>query len=232
MEAIVLAGGFGTRLSHIVKDVPKPMADVAGRPFLEYILDDLIQQGITRIVLAVHYKKECIMSHFNDSYKGAEIIYSIENTPLLTGGAIKKACQFCSESSVWIINGDTFFQVDLKKMKAFAEEKQVPVSIAIKRMHHFSRYGRVEVSSTGIVNSFLEKTPCEDGYINGGIYYLQKDMLDEYPAKFSLENDCFPDIQPQNKIAAYYSDGYFIDIGVPEDYYRAQEYFKEVNNAT
>ena len=227
MEAIVLAGGFGTRLSTIVQDVPKPMAPVANRPFLEYILDELIDNGVTRVILAVHYKKECIMEHFGCRYRTAEILYSVEDVPLLTGGAVKRALRLCNESKVFIVNGDTYFHVPLARMVQAAAEMGKPVTIAIKQMRHFSRYGRVEFNNKGCITKFHEKEPCESGFINGGIYYLQRNILDNYPDKFSLESDCFPALLQTRDILAFISDGYFIDIGVPEDFYAAQSYFEE-----
>ena len=174
MEAIILAGGFGTRLAQVVKDVPKPMAPVAGKPFLQYVMDDLVEQGVERIVLAVCYKKEAIMDFFGDSYSGAEILYSVEKEPLLTGGAIKHALGFCREERVFIINGDTFFQVDLRALRKDAENRGKCTAIAVKELRGFSRYGRVEVDSAMSVTAFHEKEPCEQGYINGGIYDLSK----------------------------------------------------------
>ena len=227
MEAIVLAGGFGTRLSTVVQDVPKPMAPVAGRPFLEYILDDLITNGVTKIILAVHYKKESIVKHFGNCYRNTEILYSVENTPLFTGGAVKKALEICRDSHAFVINGDTYFDVSLAKMVVAAEKSGRPVTIAVKEMTHFSRYGRVSVDKTGAVTAFHEKQPCEVGLINGGIYYLDRKVLSPYPEKFSLEVDCFPNLLCNGGIGAFESQGYFIDIGVPEDFYAAQDYFRE-----
>lgn len=225
MEAIVLAGGFGTRLSHVIKDVPKPMAPVAGKPILEYILADLVEHGVTRIVLAVHYKKECIMNYFGDRFQGAEILYSVEETPLFTGGAIKKALGLCNDSHVWIINGDTYFEVSLRDMCPTGAEENKKAVIAVKEMQNFSRYGKVDVGEDHLVTAFHEKAPCDKGFINGGIYCLQRSALNGYPEKFSLENDCFPKLLETGNIYAFESDGYFIDIGIPEDYYKAQEYF-------
>lgn len=227
MEAIVLAGGFGTRLSTVVQDVPKPMAPVAGRPFLEYILDDLIDNGITRIILAVHYKKESIIEHFRNCYRNTEVLYSVEDTPLFTGGAVKKALALCRDGYAFVINGDTYFDVPLAEMAASAEKSGRTVTIAVKEMTHFSRYGRVAVDKTGAVIAFHEKQPCEVGLINGGIYYLDRDILTSYPEKFSLEVDCFPNLLRSGGIGAFESKGYFIDIGVPEDFYTAQDYFRE-----
>ena len=225
MEAIILAGGLGTRLAHVVKDVPKPMAPVAGRPFLEYILDDLAIQGAKHIVLAVCYKRESIISHFGDSYRGIPIDYSIEDIPLYTGGAVKKAASLCQSSRVWVFNGDSYLQVQMRQMASYAEKTDAAVTIAVKGMSNFSRYGRVEMDDNGFVTAFCEKAPCEQGFINGGIYYLKSQILVDYPDAFSLEDDCFPLILRNREITAYRTDGYFVDIGVPDDYKTAQDYF-------
>lgn len=225
MEAIILAGGFGTRLRHVVKDVPKPMAPVAGHPFLRYIVEEVIRQGVTRIIIAVHYKKEEIMSYFRDKYKGVPIIYSVEEEPLFTGGAVKKAMMNCTEEYVWIINGDTYFDVPMQHMMDEVKKKGMVAAIAVKEMEDFSRYGKVEIDGNGIVVKFHEKGFCKKGWINGGIYILRRESLNDYPKKFSLEENCFPILLKAKKLFAFPSDGYFVDIGIPEDYGRAQIHF-------
>ena len=227
MEAIVLAGGFGTRLAQVVKDVPKPMASVCGRPFLEYLLDWLTGQGVDRIVLAVGYKKECVMDWFGREYKGAAVAYSVEDTPLYTGGAAKKALGLCREERVFVANGDSWFPVDLGWMRRDAESSGAPVTIAVKGMKDFSRYGNVAIDSEGFITAFQEKRFCEDGFINGGVYDVARTVLDGYPAAFSIEKDCFPVLVSERKIRAFSDEASFIDIGIPEDYARAQELFKE-----
>lgn len=225
MEAIVLAGGFGTRLAQVVKDVPKPMAPVAGKPFLQYVADDLIGQGVDRMVFAVCYKKECIMDFFGDSYRGAEVLYSVEEEPLLTGGAIKQALELCREKRVFVINGDTFFEIDLHAMRHFSEQVDKKITIAVKEMQDFSRYGRVAVNDVMEVTAFHEKQFCERGYINGGIYDVKRTTLEQYPIKFSMESECFPELLKTQELASFASGGLFIDIGIPEDFERAQILF-------
>lgn len=222
MEAIILAGGFGTRLRTVVNGVPKPMAPIAGRPFLEVLLDDLSGNSVSRVVLAVGYKKEIIMSHFAHQYKSVAIDYSIEDTPLGTGGAIKKALALCHDDDVIIVNGDTFFDVDLKKMMATHKKSGVLITMAIREMTHFSRYGTIAVSD-GYVTRMIEKKPCEKGYINGGIYCVNRHLLDEAVREtFSFESDFLEKAVGSRKIRAFISDGYFIDIGVPADYAKAE----------
>lgn len=228
MEAIVLAGGFGTRLAHIVSDVPKPMAPVCGKPFLQYILDDLANQKVSRVILAVGYKAECIESFFGNAYRGMELVYSLEQQPLFTGGAIKKALSFCKDSEVFILNGDTFFEVPLLEMAAAHREKRALLTIATKQMVNFDRYGTVQTDAVGRILHFEEKQPCAQGSINGGVYLIQRAALESVPAEaFSFETE-FMEKQVEQKIfCAFPSDGYFIDIGIPQDYAKAQEDFKK-----
>lgn len=223
MEAIVLAGGFGTRLSTVVKDVPKPMAPVRSRPFLEYVLDAVIAEGVHRVILAVGYKRESITGHFGSSYHGVNILYSVEETPLYTGGAIKQALCLCREDRVFAINGDTFFPVKLKRMREASKNCKVPVVIAVKRMVNFSRYGNVSIDKNNVITAFNEKQFCRDGFINGGIYDLSRTTLDDCPTVFSIEKDYFPALVKGRKVCAFQDDGCFIDIGIPEDYELAQK---------
>jgi D-glycero-alpha-D-manno-heptose 1-phosphate guanylyltransferase len=214
MEAIILAGGVGTRLSHIVKDVPKPMADVNGKPFLEYITRFLIKKGVDRMILAVGYKYDSIVGYFGDGYEGVPIVYSIEDTPLGTGGAIKKASALCENENFFIINGDTYFGVDLMKM--------APMSIACKPMRNFDRYGNVAIGKNGKIIAFEEKRFVESGYISGGVYLCDKNLFDNMPSNvFSFEKDVLE--KQAGVFSAFVSDAYFIDIGIPEDYQRAKE---------
>lgn len=228
MEAIILAGGFGTRLAHIVSDVPKPMAPVAGKPFLEYILRQIADQGVTRAVLAVGYKAECIQSFFGHSFENRlELVYSREDQPLLTGGAIRKALDRCLAQDVYIINGDTFFDVDFAGMQRLHQTAGAVLTIAVRKMYDFTRYGTVETDTNGRILRFLEKRPCSEGWINGGVYLLRREALAEVrEVRFSFETDYMERFVAQKPFFAFPSEGYFIDIGVPEDYYRAQEDFK------
>ena len=221
MEAIILAGGFGTRLQHVVADVPKPMAPVAGRPFLEYVLDDLADKGASRVILAVGYRQEVIRGHFGGAYRGMALVYSSEDTPLFTGGAIRQALSLCREERAVIVNGDTFFDVNLPGMLRFAEETDAPLVIATRHMVNFERYG-VVLSENGRVTAFEEKRPREEGDINGGIYVVKRTLLDAMPQKFSFERDFMERFVSEMPMYVYPSGGYFIDIGVPEDYARAQ----------
>ena len=226
MEAIILAGGFGTRLRHIVSDVPKPMAPVAGRPFLEYILRDLAAKGVTRAVLAVGYMAECIEAYFGASFAGMELVYSPEDKPLFTGGAIKQALEKCNEENVLVVNGDTFFDVSPAALERVHTERGAALTVATKEMTDFDRYGTVRTDADGRITAFEEKKPCARGAINGGVYLLRRDALDGVKAeKFSFEQEFMERFVGEGRFFACPCDGYFIDIGIPEDYARAQEDF-------
>lgn len=223
-EAIVLAGGFGTRLAHVVPDVCKPMAPVAGRPFLRFIMDQLAAAGFDRVVVADGYRREQIEGFFGPEYRGTAIEYSPEVTPLLTGGAVKRALSRCESDWVFVLNGDTWLDVDFAAMEAAAAvaPENASAVIAVKRMRDFERYGTVDVDACGALTAFHEKRPCEEGLINAGVYLLRRDALDGMPDKFSLESDYFERVVGDGELLAVECAGGFIDIGVPEDYELAQ----------
>ena len=152
-EAIILAGGFGTRLAHVVSDVPKPMAPVASRPFLRFLLDMLAENGFSRVVVADGYKRECIEGYFGQNYRGLEILYSSEESPLQTGGAVKKALTLCNNDWVYVLNGDTYCEASFDRMEeaAFQKQRSLRVVLATKQMTDFDRYGTVVVDDEGAV---------------------------------------------------------------------------------
>lgn len=218
MEAIILAGGFGTRLKNIISELPKPMAPIRGIPFLSYILDQLERQGFTKIILAVGYLHEKISSYYGDNYKSIKIEYSIEDEPLGTGGCVKMAMKKTSDKHIFVINGDTYFDIDFSKITLPNN-----VLIACKKMEDTSRYGRVVINENTIVD-FSEKGTGGSGYINGGIYCFNRDVFDKFdlPTKFSMEKDLFEKYLVELNIQTYLSNDYFIDIGIPDDYEKAQ----------
>lgn len=223
-EAIVLAGGFGTRLAHVVPDVCKPMAPVVGRPFLRFILDQLDEARFDRAVVADGYRREQIEEFFGGVYRGLQVAYSPEGEPLFTGGAVKQALAKCENDWVFVLNGDTWLDVDFAAMEAVAAEAPdaVKAVIAVKRMRDFERYGTVDVDAEGRITAFHEKKPCADGLINAGVYLLRHGALDAMPKKFSLENDFFEKVVAEGALMSCECVGGFIDIGVPEDYELAQ----------
>lgn len=228
MEAIILAGGFGTRLQSVVKDVPKPMADINGKPFLEYLLRYLSSYNINSVILSVGYKQNIIKNYFNDKFNNITIKYSCEEEPLGTGGAIKQALKYINpqtKDGVLIINGDTFFQLDLFKLQL--ADKNFDILLSVKKMKDFDRYGTVKIEDTKIIG-FTEKKFQKEGYINCGVYIIKKDIFNSV----SLNNFSFETFLQNNvdlNITPFISNAsYFIDIGIPEDYKQSQIDFKEI----
>ena len=222
--AIILAGGLGTRLRSLVSDLPKCMAPVAGQPFLKYVMDELLKQGITHFILSVGYKRESIIDFLQNNYPDVNILFVIENEPLGTGGAIKLAAGLCKEKNVFVLNGDTMFKVDLKTLSDAHFQQQADCTLSLKPMQQFERYGVVELDEQNRITSFKEKQFYESGLINGGVYALNTVCFlnEQLPEKFSFENDYLEQFYKERKFFGCVSDTYFIDIGIPEDYERAQ----------
>ena len=226
-EAIILAGGFGTRLSHVVSNVPKPMAPVYGKPFLSYVIDRLVDAGIERVVLATGYKHEVIEAWFGDSYRSAQIIYSHEDTPLFTGGAILQAARLLQSNDFIVLNGDTLFDIDFSKLYDFHTAHKAHLSVALRQVEDTSRYGSVTCDDHRII-AFSEKAESQGaGDINGGIYAINRSWLlaQDLPVKFSFEKELMQPLAGQEGFYGLSFNTYFIDIGIPEDYYRAQREF-------
>jgi D-glycero-alpha-D-manno-heptose 1-phosphate guanylyltransferase len=224
MEAIVLAGGLGTRLRSRVADRPKPMAEVAGKPFLAWLLDYLGAQGVTAIVLSLGYRGEVIADYFGTHYRGLAIRYAVEETPLGTGGAIRLALGESRQDPVWVVNGDTMLCLDYRAMwAAHRSRSATPMTMALRRVADAGRYGAVSIAG-GLVTGFAAGGASGAGLINSGVYLLSPRLFDghDLPASFSLERDFLPRVAREGRIAGFVTDGWFIDIGVPEDYDRAQ----------
>lgn len=224
-EAIVLAGGFGTRLQSVVSEVPKPMAPVAGRPFLTYLLDRLGSQGYGHVVLATGYLHEKVEAFFGNNYKGIAIDYARELSPLGTGGAIVNALQHCGEECVTVVNGDTLFDIDHSRLIRFAEEHDTPLAIVLRQVEDAGRYGSVEIDADGRITAFREKNAeAGQGLINGGISRVSRSLFDGYKVgqQFSFEKELLQQRYHDGKYYAYADGAYFIDIGIPDDYRRAQ----------
>ena len=221
-EAIVLAGGQGSRLQSVIKDIPKPMAPVNGKPFLEYILYNLHKQKVTKTVLSVGYRYEVIADHFKDSYRGMSLVYSIEDAPLGTGGAIKQALQKVSESVVFICNGDTLFDIDIHSLQDFHTTKHADLSMAVKWLTG-DRYGSIELDTDSRISGFKEKKDAGNKLINGGFYLLNTAWFKKFalPETFSFERDFIERFYKDFNFYGLEYNNYFIDIGVPEDYEKA-----------
>ena len=223
VEAIILAGGYGTRLKSVVSDVPKPMASIQSKPFLAYLLDHLKQSGFTEIILTVGYQHQVIMDYFGHQYQSMKLKYSIEKELLGTGGAIKKACEYSDSDLLFVINGDTFVEVDYFSLLQQHLSHASSLSMTLKKLPDVSRYGSVIVENGSVV-SFTEKGLSGPGLINAGVYLLHKKIFDisQLPHTFSFEHHfLFPFVE-KIKPGAFVTEGYFIDIGIPADYERAQ----------
>lgn len=223
-EAIILAGGLGTRLQSVTGDLPKCLVPVEGRPFLSYLLDNSKKQGIKKFVFALGHKTDQMEAFVKKSLPEGSYIFSTEDEPLGTGGAIYKACSQTAGPNVIVLNADTYFGITYSNLTIVHELRKAECTLALKPMKAFDRYGVVELEKQ-LVTGFGEKKYRKEGLINGGVYalsvapFLQK----SFPGKFSFERDYLEKDYRSGKFLAIVSDAYFIDIGIPEDYQRAQE---------
>lgn len=222
MEAIVLAGGFGTRLKQVVPDLPKPMAPVAGRPFLEILLASLARKGFRRAVLSLGYMAEKVASRFGGQFAGMELVYEIEKTPLGTGGAVRQALLQCKADHVFVFNGDTFLDLEAADVEAHWQAHRAPIIVA-REVPDTARYGRLDTAD-GRILGFAEKGAGGPGLINAGCYVLPAGILDSFePGQpFSLETGFLAKAVSAQRFDLFVTQGHFIDIGIPEDYARAQ----------
>jgi len=226
MTAIILAGGFGTRLRQTIADIPKPMAPVNGRPFLQYLLEFLIRENVTSVILSVGYKHDIIQKQFKSNYRNLEITYCVEKEPLGTGGAIHHALQLSTESSLFVLNGDSYYDISLSQLLDFHNNKKSDFTIALKELKDFDRYGTVKIDQTGRVVQFEEKKKIDVGFVNSGVYCVNKNIFStkKWPETFSIEKD-FLQTNSEMNLYGMTLNGYFIDIGLPEDYRKAQSDF-------
>lgn len=236
MEAIILAGGLGSRLRAVVPDLPKPMAPINGRPFLEYLLDYWIEQGVNRFVLSVGYKHDMIKRHFAAAYKGTEVDYAVEEKPLGTGGGLLLALKRLRPTDVpfLIINGDTFFEIDLASMLRHHQKRHAELTIALREVEANNRYTSVGIDELGKIETFANRARAEKReLINGGVYLATRSLFASvawgFDSPLSIENQLYPDMLTEGKrIYGFLSSGRFIDIGVPEDYQRAASMLPKV----
>lgn len=224
MQAIVLAGGLGTRLRSVVADRPKVMAEVAGRPYLEHLLSRLSSQGTSHVVLAVGYLRECIVDHFGARWGGLTIAYSVEQEPLGTGGAIKQALRLAGAGPCFVLNGDTWLDFDMAAMLEVHRRADVGLTMAVRPLDDVGRFGALEIAVGRVVN-FHEKGRQGPGVINAGVYLMEPSLLHGLPERFSIETDFLVPQVSRLCPLAFEVHGDFIDIGVPEDYERAQRTF-------
>ena len=230
-EAIILAGGLGTRLRSAVPDLPKCMAPVKNKPFITYVIEYLMQQGVNRFIFSLGYQSDKLVSYLDtylESLHGSsikpEFVYCIEQEPLGTGGAIVLSCKQAISENVFVTNGDSLYKITAGSLAFQHLQNHAECTLSLKPMRHFDRYGVVELDENGLVNSFKEKQYIESGNINGGLYALNiKGFLARVKdEKFSFEKDYMEKYYTQGILRGYVQDAYFIDIGIPEDYNRAQ----------
>ncbi|MBO9618811.1 MAG: HAD-IIIA family hydrolase [Niabella sp.] len=226
-EVIVLAGGLGTRLREAVPDLPKCMAPVAGRPFLYYVINHLRSKGVQRFIFSLGYKHEYIESWLEKEFAALQYECCIESEPLGTGGAIRLALEKATGENVFVVNGDSFFSLDIQEMLSVHQKLDATCTLALKPMEQFDRYGVVTINEAQLVQSFKEKQFYETGLINAGVYLINKAKFfqKEFPLKFSFEKAFLEQYVHEGRFAGVPMKGYFIDIGIPEDYERAQADF-------
>ena len=230
-EAIILAGGLGTRLRSVVSDMPKCMAPVAGEPFLHYVISSLQKNGIENFIFSVGYMHEAIEIYLLHDYAELKYSISLEEEPLGTGGAIKLACSKALGKDIIVANGDTIFKINCDLLSQFHKEKNAACTLSLKPMVNFDRYGVVELNEDYSIKSFKEKQWYQSGLINGGVYALnvEKFLKENLPEKFSFESDYLEknifSVNQNPKLYGIIQNEYFIDIGIPEDYERAQKDF-------
>lgn len=227
-EIIILAGGLGTRLKTVVSDLPKCMAPVNGKPFLAYVINYFKKEGVRNFIFSVGYKHEIIVDYLEqlkNENTQFSFQYSIEEELLGTGGAIKKACSLVNNENVFITNGDTLFEADILILKNFHYIKRSSCTLALKPMKDFSRYGVIELNEDDSIKNFSEKKYYAEGLINGGLYMLNVEsfLKESLPEKFSFETDYLEKFYNKHRMFGFIQDKYFIDIGIPEDYAKANK---------
>ncbi len=223
-EVIILAGGLGTRLREAVPDLPKCMAPVNGKPFIAYVLEHLGSQGIRHFIFSLGYKSDAFTTYLSQTLSPGSYTLVVEQEPLGTGGAIRYACSASREDHVLVVNGDSLFVTDLSAQSVFHLSHQADCTLALKPMENFERYGVVVLREDQSIASFQEKKFYPAGLINGGVYLLNKAsfLRETLPQKFSFETDYLQKLYPERRFYGIVQEGYFIDIGIPEDYQRAQ----------
>lgn len=231
-EAVVLAGGFGTRLRSVISDVPKPLAPVNGKPFLHYVLQHLQKHGLKHVILSVGYMHEKIREAFGEEYLGMNMSYAVEHEALGTGGGIRLGMELCRDAHVLAMNGDTLYEVPLTEMFDQHLGGSCDATLAMRKVDDGARYGTLQLEGKRIT-AFREKSPEHTGVqlINGGVYAMRRKsfMGTTQPGeKFSIEYDFFGRYADKMMLNGFDCDAYFIDIGIPEDYARAQEEFNKM----
>lgn len=233
IEAIILAGGKGSRLQRVVKDIPKPMAVVGEKPFLEYLIMQLQRSCISNIIISTGYMGDAIQSHFGRGDKwGVNIRYSPETEPLGTAGAVKKGACLVKGKQFIVMNGDSFFDFDMEDMLGYHDAKKGIGTVGLACVEDTSRYGRVEMDENGRIERFIEKGAAGSGFINAGVYLFERELVShiEGDGFISLENEILPPLIGRG-LFGWVHKGYFVDIGVPDAYLQIKNNPVEIRNA-
>jgi len=224
-DAVLLAGGLGTRLSSLSHGYPKALMEISGRPFIQYVLDQVIEAGCERVIMAVSYKWDMIKNIFRNSYRGIKIDWSVEPTPLGTGGAINLVFKTFALERAFVLNADTLFYADLCDVEHRHLTARSLLTVALRKVDDVKRFGSVELDNSNRIIAFREKGGVGSGFVNGGIYIIEHSVFNDntIPLAFSFEQDIL-----ENKLKIFrplgvLSNGYFIDIGTPEDLARARK---------
>jgi len=227
---LILSGGMGTRLRDTIPDMPKVMAPIAGIPFIYYLIKNLEKKGITHFVFLLGYKHEIISNYLNAEFAHINKTYVVEDSPLGTGGAIHNGLKYCKKDQVAIANGDTYFDVDTIQMELLHSNMRSDCTLSLKPMKNYDRYGSVLFDNNFLVTDFIEKKQTEEGYINGGFYLLNKNSFLKYSLGniFSFEKDFLENKILYKKLYVTIHEAYFIDIGIPLDYSKAQYEMKNI----
>jgi D-glycero-alpha-D-manno-heptose 1-phosphate guanylyltransferase len=204
--------------------MPKPMVDVGGRPFLEFVLDSLVRAGVPEIILAVSYKYQLLQQHFGSCWQGVPVHYSIEATPCGTGGALLQCFEECALQRALVLNGDTLYQVDFLALLEQHVARQAMLTVALRQVEDVARYGAVRLDERDRITGFVEKGHQGPGVINAGVYIIERQIFQGLPcvAPFSFEQEILARRVEQIQPLGVVGDGYFIDIGIPEDLMRAR----------
>jgi D-glycero-alpha-D-manno-heptose 1-phosphate guanylyltransferase len=228
VTAAILAGGLGSRLRPVLADRPKVLAPVRGRPYLTYLLDRLAAVSIRRVVLLTGYLADQVRLTVGDRYRGMRLIHSVEPTPLGTGGALRQALSHLASPQVLILNGDSWCDVNLENFHAQHFRRGARLSMVLSACVDSSRFGQVRLAEDGRVLHFAEKTETGGGWINAGVYLLERGLIAEIPenAAIALERELVPAwLARGDRIHGYCSPGRFIDIGTPQSYAEAASFF-------
>ena len=230
---VILAGGLGTRLQELVNDVPKPMAPIRGKPFLEYLLSYWTNHCADRFILSVGYKNQKIKDYFGTDFHGVPVSYVIEDEPLGTGGALLRVLgNEDIKEDFFLVNGDTLFQIDVYRMLELHDGNKADMSMSLRNIENSDRYHTIYINDAGkIISIDQPDKSATNGNINGGVYIIRPELLHSWTntgnKNVSLENEILPQLIKDHSVYGYIDDGDFIDIGVPEDYQKAQTCLNE-----